>query len=43
MPSVDLSGVNVVAIADREDETAATAKAALPVAITWNLGQTLAQ
>ncbi len=31
MPSVDLSGVNVVAIADREDETAATAKAALPV------------
>ena len=31
MPLVDLTGVNVVAIADREDETASSAKVALPV------------
>ena len=31
MPLVDLNGVNIVAIADREDETASKAKVAFPV------------
>ena len=31
MPSADFSGLNIVAIADREDETASSAKVALPV------------
>ena len=31
MPSADFSGLNIVAIADREDETASSAKVALPL------------
>ena len=31
MPSTDFSGLNIVAIADREDETASSAKVALPL------------
>jgi len=31
MPSADFSGLNIVAIADREDETASSAKIALPL------------